>query len=171
MAEENDPGKFLMTIGMLAFWIPLSMELRELWFISVIGAIIFVFGVIVKASTSTDTLSRTAAVGINQHLPTSRAVDFFETVVGYADNPDTSTMSIGTQAPGTRPILSGISSAEFVSEAESYSIGVSSSQFQDDEYNEFVAHDHERVLPLDIVDPVTHWYNPVDEWHNPTKYW
>ena len=171
MGEEQDLGKTLMTIGLLVFWIPLSMELFDLWFISVIGAFIFIFGAVMKAGTSSDTLARTAAVGINQHLPTSRAEDFLERVVRVADNPDTAVMSIGQQPEGTRATMSGILSTEFVSEAESYFMNTSVDQFRYDEYDEFSLHDHERVLPLEMADPVSCWFNPEDEWENPTKYW
>ncbi len=171
MGEQQDLGKTLMTIGVLAFWIPLSMELFELWFISVIGVFIFIFGAVMKAGTSSDTLARTAAVGINQHLPTSRAEDFLERVVGVADNPDTAVMSMGQQPEGTRATMSGILSTEFVSEAQSYSMNTSDSGFRKDEFDEFSQHGHERVLPLEMANPVYCWSNPEDEWANPTKYW
>lgn len=171
MAEENDLGKTLMTVGALIFMVPFWTELPELWFLSIIGAVIFIFGAILKSSTSPDTLGRTAAVEINQHLPTSKAVDFLGRVVGIADNPDTAVMSIGKQPDGTNPTLAGILSTEFVSEAESYSRSSNVADFRNDEFNEFAVHGHERVLPLEMADPVSCWFNPEDEWANPTKYW
>jgi hypothetical protein len=65
----------------------------------------------------------------------------------------------------------GSNRGDFTYQAESYNISSNRGDFDSDEYNEYTDHEHERVLPLDIVDPVSHWSNPVDEWQNPTKYW
>ena len=188
MAEEQDPGKALMVIGGLIFMIPIWTEMvGTLWFLFIVGAALALVGLLIKAGQTGQSLPMTAAQGISPHLPTSRGVDFIEKIAGIADNPDTAVMSIGKQPKGTHPTMLGISDSEFTSQAESYdrgsnqgdftfdseSYGRSSnrSDFEIDEYNEFADHGHERVLPLDIVDPVSHWSNPVDEWHNPTKYW
>jgi len=188
MAEEQDPGKALMVTGGLIFMVPIWTEMVEtLWFLFIVGGAIALVGLIIKAGQTGQSLPLTAAQGINPHLPTSRAVDFLEKVVGIADNPDTAVMSIGKQPEGTHPTMLGILDSEFTSQAESYNRGsnrgdftyqaesynISSNRgdFDSDEYNEYTDHEHERVLPLDIVDPVSHWSNPVDEWQNPTKYW
>ena len=188
MAKEQDPGKALMQIGVFVCVVPFWIEdVSTLWPLFIVGPIIFIIGLIIKVSQSGQSFPMTAAQGIAPHLPTSKGVDFIEKIVGIADNPDTAVMSIGKQPEGTHPTMLGISDSEFTSQAESYgrgynqgdftfdseSYGGSSnrSDFEVDEYDEYTDHGHERVMPLDIVDPVSHWSNPVDEWHNPTKYW
>ena len=83
--------------------------------------------------------------------------------------------------------MSGIHADEFISELGSYGDGYNqgdysyqtekymansnSTDFLEDQYDEFSHHGHERVLPLEDREPVACWSNPVDEWQNPTKYW
>jgi len=188
MAEGKDLGKTLINIGFFVFMVPIITEMIDtLWFLFIVGASLALVGVMIKAGQSGQSFPMTAAQGIAPHLPTSKGVDFIEKIVGLADNPDTAVMSIGKQPKGTHPTMLGISDSEFTFQAESYgrgsnqgdfsfdpeSYGGSSnrSDFEVDEYDEYTDHGHERVLPLDIVDPVSHWSNPVDEWQNPTKYW
>jgi hypothetical protein len=188
MAEGKDLGKSLINIGVFVFMVPILTEMIDtLWYLFIVGASVFLVGVMIKVGQTGQSLPMTATQGIAPHLPTSKGVDFIEKIVGFADNPDTAVMSIGKQPEGTHPTMLGILDSEFTSQAESYdrgsnqgdfafdseSYGRSSNRgdFEIDEYNEFADHGHERVLPLDIVDPVSHWFNPEDEWQNPTKYW
>ena len=146
-------------------------SVSTLWPLFIVGAILFVIGLMINVSQSGDTIGRTFAVGINEHLPSSKGVDFLERVVNIADNPDTSTMPIGKQPEGTHPIMEGILSTEFLSQGESFTSSSDYGGFQPDSYNEFAEHSHERVLPLLDRDPVYGWYNPEDEWQNPVRYW
>ena len=189
MAEEGqDLGKVLMQIGGVMTIIPFWTEMvEELWFLFIIGPIIFITGAVIKAGQSNQSWKQVATQGLTPHLPTSKGVDVLEKLAGFADNPDTAVMSIGAQPEGTHPTMLGISATEFTSEAETYSMGSNvgdfsstletytrssnRDDFNSDEYNEFAEHGHERVLPLGLANPVSHWSNPVDEWQNPTKYW
>ena len=172
MAKEEDPGKFLMTIGILVFMVPIWTEMIDtLWYLFIVGASVFLVGVMIKVGQTGQSLPMTATQGIAPHLPTSKGVDFIEKIVGFADNPDTAVMPIGKQPEGTHHTMLGISASEFTSQAESYDRSSNRGDFENDEYNEFTEHGHERVLPLEMVDPISHWNNPVDEWQNPTKYW
>ena len=171
MAKEQDPGKSLMTIGFLVGMVPIWIDEPGLWGFYIGGAVIVLIGVVVKASQTGDTFTRSLAVGINPHLPTSKGVDFLEKVVGFADNPDTATMDVGKQPAGTHPSMGGILSTEFSSQGTSYASSSIRGEFQPDSYDEFGEHGHERVLPISDRDPVSTWYNPEDEWQNPTRYW
>jgi hypothetical protein len=171
MAKEQDPGKSLMTIGILVGMFPIWIDKPELWGFYIVGAVLFLIGIIVKASQTGDSLGRAFAVGINPHLPTSKGVDFLEKVVGFADNPDTATMDIGKQPAGTHPSMGGILSTEFSSQSSSYASSSIRDEFQSDSYDVFGEHEHERVLPLSDWDPVSTWNNPEDEWQNPVRYW
>ena len=172
MAEEQDPGTSLMWVGGMICMVPIWTEsVSTLWPLFIVGPIIFIIGLMIKVSQSGDTIGRAFAVGINEHLPSSKGVDFLERVVNIADNPDTSTMPIGKQPEGTHPIMEGILSTEFSSQGESYTNKSNRGEFQPDSYDEFAKHGHERVLPLLDRDPVFGWYNPEDEWQNPVRYW
>ncbi len=171
MAQEQDTGKSLMTIGFIVGGIPIWVDEPSLWPLYIVGAILIITGVIVKSSQTGDPLTRSFAVGINPHLPTSKGVDFLEKVVGFADNPDTATMDIGKQPAGTHPSMGGILSTEFSSQSSSYASNSNRGEFQPDSYDEFGEHGHERVLPISDRDPVSTWYNPEDEWQNPVRYW
>ena len=172
MAKEQDPGKTLMTIGFLVGMIPIYTEsVPTLWPLFIVGAVLFLIGLIIKASQTGDTLGRSFAVGVNPHLPTSKGVDFLERVVNIADNPNTSTMPIGKQPAGTHPTMGGVLKTEFSSQGSSYASNSNRGDFQPDSYDEFGEHGHESVLPISDRDPVSTWYNPEDEWHNPVRYW
>jgi hypothetical protein len=172
MAKEQDPGKSLMTIGFLVGMVPIYTEsVPTLWPLFIVGAVLFIIGIIVKASQSGDTLGRSFAVGVNPYLPTSKGVDFLEKVVGFADNPDTATMEIGKQPPGTHPSMEGILETEFSFQSESYDNSSNRSVFQSESFDGYGEHEHEGVLPISDRDPVSGWYNPVDEWQNPVRYW
>jgi len=172
MAKEQDPGKSLMTIGFLVGMIPIYTEsVPTLWPLFIVGAVLFLIGLIIKASQTGDTLGRSFAVGVNPHLPTSKGVDFLERVVNIADNPNTSTMPIGKQPAGTHPTMGGVLKTEFSSQGSSYASNSNRGDFQPDSYDEFGEHGHESVLPISDRDPVSTWYNPEDEWHNPVRYW
>ena len=172
MSDEQDPGKSLMTIGFIVCMVPFWTEsVSILWPLFIVGPILFVIGLMIKVSQSGDTIGRTFAVGINEHLPSSTGVDFLERVVNIADNPNTSTMPIGKQPAGTHPTMGGILENEFSFQRESYGSSQNRGKFQQDSYDEFAEHSHERVLPLLDRDPVSGWYNPEDEWHNPVRYW
>jgi len=172
MAKEKDPGSSLMQVGFFLCAVPIMMEsVSTLWPLFIVGPIIFIIGLIIKVSQSGDTIGRTFAVGINQHLPTSKGVDFLERIVNIADNPNTSTMAVGKQPAGTHPSMGGVLSTEFSSQSESYASSSNRGEFQRESYDEFGQHEHERVLPLHDRDPVSGWYNPEDEWQNPVRYW
>lgn len=172
MANEQDPGKSLMTLGFFVCMIPIWADsVSSLWPLFIVGPIIFIIGLILKVSQSGETVSRSFAVGINEHLPTSKGVDFLERVVNIADNPDTSTMPIGAQPVGTHPTMQGIMDNEFAFQGESYNSSPNRGEFQPDSYDEFSKHGHDRVLPLLDRDPVYGWYNPEEEWQNPVRYW
>ena len=172
MAKEQDPGKSLMTIGFLVGMVPIYTEsVPTLWPLFIVGAVLFFIGIIVKASQSGDTLGRSFAVGVNPYLPTSKGVDFLERVVGFADNPDTATMEIGKQPPGTHPSMEGILETEFSFQSESYASSSKGNVFQIESYDQYGEHEHEGVLPISDRDPVSGWYNPADEWQNPVRYW
>ncbi|HIG20298.1 MAG: hypothetical protein CXT67_08510 [Methanobacteriota archaeon] len=170
--DDSDLGGSLMTIGFLVGMAPIWAESTStLWPLFIVGPIIFVIGLIIKVSKSGDTIGRTFAVGINQHLPTSKGVDFLEKIVNIADNPNTSTMAVGKQPAGTHPSMGGILSTEFSFQSESYASSSNRGEFQRDSYDQYGQHEHERVLPLTDRDPVSTWYNPEDEWQNPVRYW
>jgi hypothetical protein len=171
MAKEQDPGKSLITIGIMVGMVPIWVDEPSLWPLYIVGAVLFLIGIIVKASQTGDTLGRSFVVGINPHLPTSKGVDFLERVVNIADNPDTATMDIGKQPAGTHPSMGGILSTEFSSQGTSYASNSNRGEFQSDSYDQYGEHEHERVLPLSDRDPVLTWYNPEDEWQNPVRYW
>ena len=172
MSDEQDPGKSLMTTGVIVCMIPFWTEsVSTLWPLFIVGAILFVIGLMIKVSQSGDTIGRTFAVGINEHLPSSKGVDFLERVVNIADNPDTSTMPIGKQPAGTHPTMGGILENEFSFQGESYGSSQNRGTFQQDSYDQYNEHGHERVLPLLDRNPVHGWYNPEDEWQNPVRYW
>ena len=172
MAKEKDPGSSLMQVGFFLCAAPIMVEsVSTLWPLFIVGAIIFIIGLMIKVSQSGDTIGRTFAVGINPHLPTSKGVDFLERVVNIADNPNTSTMPIGKQPAGTHPSMGGVLETEFSSQGSSYDSSSIRGEFQPDSYDEFGEHGHERVLPISDRDPVSTWYNPEDEWHNPVRYW
>ena len=171
MGDKQDPGTSLMSVGVMVGMAPIWVDEPSLWPLYIVGAILFVIGLIIKVSQSGETIGRSFAVGINQHLPTSKGVDFLEKVVGFADNPDTATMDVGKQPAGTHPSMGGILSTEFSSQGTSYASSSIRGEFQPDSYDEFGEHGHERVLPISDRDPVSTWYNPEDEWQNPTRYW
>ena len=171
MAKEQDSGKSLMTIGFMVGMVPIWVDEPSLWPLYIVGAVLFLIGIIVKASQTGDTLVRSFAVGINPHLPTSKGVDFLERIVNIADNPDTATMDIGKQPAGTHPTMGGVLETEFSSQGSSYASNSNRGEFQSDSYDEYGEHEHERVLPLSDRDPVSTWYNPEDEWQNPVRYW
>ena len=179
MAKEKDPGSSLMQVGFFLCAAPIMAEsVSTLWPLFIVGAIIFIIGLMIKVSQSGDTIGRTFAVGINEHLPSSKGVDFLERVVNIADNPNTSTMPIGKQPAGTHPTMGGIRDNEFSFYRESeerLTVDNNSSpnrgKFQQDSYDQYAEHGHERVLPLLDRNPVSGWYNPEDEWQNPVRYW
>lgn len=172
MAKEQDPGKSLMTVGFLVGMVPIYTEsVPTLWPLFIVGAVIFVIGLIIKVSQSGDTIARSFAVGLNPHLPTSKGVDFLERIVNIADNPDTATMDIGAQPAGTHPTMGGVLSTEFSSQGSSYASSSNRGGFQPESYDQFGEHGHESVLPIPDRDPVSTWYNPEDEWQNPVRYW
>ena len=171
MGDKQDPGTSLMSVGVMVGMAPIWVDEPSLWPLYIVGAILFVIGLIIKVSQSGETIGRSFAVGINQHLPTSKGVDFLERVVNIADNPNTATMDIGKQPAGTHPSMGGILSTEFSSQGTSYASSSIRGEFQPDSYDEFGEHGHERVLPISDRDPVSNWSNPEDEWQNPTRYW
>ncbi len=172
MAEEQDPGKSLMTIGFIVCLLPVWTDsVSTLWPLFIVGPILFLIGLFIKVAQSGESVSRSFAVGIHEHLPTSKGVDFLERVVNIADNPDTSTMAIGQQPVGTRPTMEGILENQYEFDGGSYSKSANQGGFAPDSYDEFAVHGHERVLPLLDRDPVAGWYNPQDEWQNPVRYW
>lgn len=161
-----------MWVGGMIFMVPIWTEsVSILWPLFIVGPIIFIIGLIIKVSRSGDTIGRTFAVEINQHLPSSKGVDFLERVVNIADNPDTSTMSIGKQPAGTHPTMGGIRDNGFSFQSASYAGSSNGNRFQEDADDIFGKHEHEIVMPLLDRDPVSGWYNPEDEWHNPVRYW
>jgi hypothetical protein len=175
----GDPGKSLITIGILVFMIPIWIDMvSTLWFLFIVGPVLALVGVLIKSAQSGESMSRLLAVGVNQFentemaiLPTSIGVDFLEKVVGIADNPDTTVMPIGKQPAGTHPTMGGVLETEFSSQGSSYASNSNRGEFQPDSYDEFGEHGHESVLPISDRDPVSTWYNPEDEWHNPVRYW
>ena len=172
MAKEQDPGKALMQVGFFVCVVPIWTEsISILWPLFIVGPIIFIIGLMIKVSQSGDTIGRAFAVGINEHLPSSKGVDFLERVVNIADNPNTSTMPIGKQPAGTHPTMEGILENEFSFQGESYGSSQNRGTFQQDSYDQYNEHGHERVLPLLDRNPVHGWYNPEDEWQNPVRYW
>ena len=187
-SDEKSLGKALMQIGGFITVIPLWAEMvDELWFLFIIGPVLFISGALIHSGQSRQSLHQSAIQGITPHLPTSKGVDVLETFVGFADNPDTAVVAVAKQPEGTRPVMSGIHADEFISELGSYGDGYNqgdysyqtgnymtnsnSADFLEDQYDEFSQHGHERVLPLEDREPVACWSNPVDEWQNPTKYW
>ena len=63
MAEEQDLGKTLMTIGILLFMAPIWLDMvGALWFLFIVGLAIAFVGIVIKSSQSGESLVRTSAV-------------------------------------------------------------------------------------------------------------
>lgn len=175
--EEQSTGAQLIIGAIVLIQIAVSLEM--MWLLP-IAVVMFVAGVIAIAQKKQQSLMTTTLQEVNPYLPTSRGVDFLEQIVGLADNPDTAQMAIGAQPEGTHPMMEGVSAEEFAFLAQSYLGGQneggfarasSTSDFVREAYDEFAVHEHERVMPLGLANPVAAWSNPVDEWQNPTRYW
>ncbi len=176
-AEGKGAASQFIILGVIVIQLAISFEM---WWMISIGIIMFIIGVGKLAASKEQGFLTTTVQEINPYLPTSKGVDFLETVVGFADNPDTAQMAVGAQPAGTHPRMEGISSEEFAFLAQSFLAEANqgyfvrnsnAGDFMGDGYDEFVNHKHERILPLAMADPVANWHNPVDEWQNPTRYW
>lgn len=197
MAEDDKKGSGggLIILGVVVFQIAVYTEFSPLFGLAVL---LFIIGIGLNAVQKQQGFGVTAAQEINPYLPKGRGVNFLETVVGIADNPDTTQYAIGAQPEGTHPTMGGISPTEYQRNSQSFIksanrddfsstsgantfVGYSNSgdfgnypnsqNFAADPYDEFGIHSHERVGPITDTNPVATWYNPVDEWQNPTKYW
>jgi hypothetical protein len=172
MAEEQDPGKALMNIGFFVTIIPIITEMFvELWPLFIVGPVLFLIGVIIKVSQSNASFSQAVVTGIAPHLPSSKGIDFIEKVANIADNPDTYQMKVKARPAGTHYSMGGVSPNEYAKDIQSFNSSSNRSDFARDPYNEYESHEHKRVLPLEMANPVSTWYDPEDEWGNPEKYW
>ena len=66
MGDKQDPGTSLMSVGVMVGMAPIWVDEPSLWPLYIVGAILFVIGLIIKVSQSGDTIGRTFAVGINR---------------------------------------------------------------------------------------------------------
>ena len=156
--EESSLGKILMQVGGFIFIIPLWTDSSDfLWPLFILGPLVFLFGLFLRISETGDSLTRTTAVALTPHLPTSKGVEFLETVVNWADNPDTATIPVGAQPAGTHPTMSGIYGNEFGSQMVSgdFTRTPAAQDYLPDSYAEFETHDHEKIVPRDWYDPVS----------------
>ena len=172
--EESSLGKILMQVGGIIFIIPLWTGYSDfLWPLFILGPLVFLFGLFLRMSETGDSLTRTTAVALTPHLPTSKGVKFLETVVNWADNPDTATIPVGAQPAGTHPTMGGVYENEFSSQMVSgdFTRTPAAQDYQRESYAQFETHSHEKVVPRDWNDPVSGWYNVHEEWQNPADYW
>ena len=172
--EESSLGKTLMQVGGIIFIIPLWSGYSEfLWPLFFLGPLVFLVGVVLRMSETGESLTRTSAVALSPHLPTSKGVQFLETVTNWADNPDTATLPVGAQPKGTHPTMGGVYENEFGSQMVSgdFTRTPAAHDYQRDSYAEFETHTHEKLVPRDWSDPVSGWYNVHEEWQNPADYW
>lgn len=180
--DENSIGKGLVYLGIMCFWAMGVLNFEGSVFLIIPGIILIAIGALLMAQQKGQRFSESFAQQVNPLLPTSKGVDFLETVTSWADNPDTATMPIGAQPAGTHPTMGGIaqdefggqmSSGEFARDSTSqyYQGGLESTQYSPDSINEFADHGHTRIVPQSWSNPVASWYNVEDEWHNPTDYW
>jgi len=185
MAEDednSDPGKVLVYLGIMCFWALTVLEFEGSGFLVIPGIILIAIGALLMAQKKGQRFSESFAQQVNPLQPTSKGVEFLETVTGWADNPDTATIPIGAQPEGTHPTMGGISQNEFggqfsssqftrTSTAKDYQRDPASSAYLLDSVNEFADHGHTRIVPLSWSDPVSSWNNVEHEWQNPTDYW
>jgi hypothetical protein len=185
MAEEesgNDAGKTLVYLGLACFWAMSVLDFEGSVYLALPGVLLIAIGAFLIAQQKGQRFSEAFAQQVNPLLPTSKGVEFLETVTGWADNPDTDILPVGAQPEGTHPTMGGVSESQFSASlvsgeftrtptAKGFLRNNPGQEYRPDPYNEFATHEHERIMPREWTDPVGSWYNVHEEWQNPTEYW